>query len=87
MEVEETVIVGTERGEEGRRRMELFIREGFSGGRGFTKYLERFEEEKVVEGTTKGRDTGEDLEGGGGGEFTTCVKTLKEGERGGGSIG
>ena len=59
--------------------MELFIREGFLGGRGFTKYLERFEEEKVVEGTTKGRDTGEDVEGGGG-EFTTCVTTLEEGE-------
>ena len=47
--------------------------------------MERFEEEKVVEGTTKGRDTGEDVEGGGGGEFTTCVKTLEEGEEGGGS--
>ena len=65
MEVEETLIMGTEQREEGHRRMELFIREGFLGGRGFLKYLERCEEEKVVEGTTKGRDTGEDVEGGG----------------------
>ena len=75
MEVEETWIVGAKRGEEGRRRMELFIWEGFSRGGGFTKYLER-----VVEGTTKERDTREDVEGGGGGEFTTCVTTLEEGE-------
>ena len=41
---------------------------------------------EVVEGSSKGRDTEEDVEGGGG-RFTTGVNILEEGEGGGGSTG
>ena len=41
---------------------------------------------KVVDEILEGRDTLEEVEGGGGG-FTTGVNTLEEGEGGGGSTG
>ena len=41
---------------------------------------------EVVDGITEGRDTLEEVEGGGGG-FTIGVNTLEEGEGGGGSTG
>ena len=86
MEVEETLIEGTGRGEEGRRRMQSFVLESFCGGGGFTKNLEILVEVEVVDGTFEGRDTEEDVVEEGG-EFTTCVKTLEEGEEGVGSTG
>ena len=55
-------------------------RQGFCGGGGFTKNLEILVEVEVVEGTSTGIDTEEDVVEGGG--FTT----VEEGE-GGGSTG
>ena len=81
MEVEETLIEGAGRGEEGRRRMQSFVLEGFWGRGGFTKNLEIL---VVVDEILDGRDTIEEVEGGGGG-FTTGVNTLEEREVGGGS--
>ena len=74
MEVEETLIEGAGRGEEGRWRTQSFVLEGFCGGRGFTKNLVIVVEGEVVDGTSEGRDTEEDVVEGGG-EFTTGVNT------------
>ena len=65
VEVEETLIEGAGR-EEGRRRTQSFILEGFWGGGGCTKNLEILEEVKGVDGTSEGRDIVEDVVEGGG---------------------
>ena len=48
--------------------------------------MEILEEVEEIDRIPEGRDTLEDVEGGGGG-FTTGVNTLEEGEGGGGSTG
>ena len=65
-EVEEALIDGAGRGDDGCRRTQSFVLEGFWGGGGFIKNLEILEEVEVVDGTSEGRDIVEDVVEGGG---------------------
>ena len=52
VEVEETLIEGARQGEEGRWQTQSFVLEGFWGGGGFTKNLDRLVELELVDVTS-----------------------------------